>query len=173
MFHFEICVNNILIRNLKADELNKVLEWYNNTDEYKYATGIEESVSIDFVKGKYIEAAICRNEFFAGIFIDDFILIGVIKGNIRHGNYGILWINSFIIDTNYRNKGIGSKSLSILFNYFKTKKMIETVFISVFEVNDVGMAFWKKHNFNEITNISKKQKNSSLSGNTIIMSKKL
>lgn len=173
MFHFEISEKNILIRNLKVCELSKIHEWYNITNEYKYATGIDKAVSIDFIKEKYLEAAICKNEFFAGIFLDNINLIGVIKGNIRHGQNGILWINSFIIESSFRKKRIGTCALELLLQYFKYNKNINTVFISVLKENDVGVLFWKKQMFMTITNIPVNMIENNFLGNTMIMSKKL
>lgn len=172
MIQLEISNGDISIKNLKIEQLQKVLDWYNSIEDFRFATGIEEDIAIDFVKQKFIEAAISKDEFFAGIFQGN-ILIGVIKGNIRHWGNGILWINSLIIEKNSRLRGFGTKALELVVDDFKKNRQLKYVYISVLEENVSGLKFWEKNGFLRVSKLSELIKLNLKIGEAVIMNKEI
>jgi len=144
----------IYIKDVTPRELTQILKWYNKIDDFKFATGIIEPISIDLLFQKYAEAIISRDEFFVGIHSKaDQKMIGTIKGRIHNRKRGSIWINSMIIDNAYQNAGIGSSSICLLFKHLKDAICARSVFLSVIESNFRGVGFWTKHGFREFRKI--------------------
>jgi ribosomal protein S18 acetylase RimI-like enzyme len=174
MFALNIENDGVYFKDIRFRDLLKVLEWYNNTDDYKFATGIGEPVTIELLRQKYAESLISRNEFFVGIYSKvDHKMIGIIKGRIHSGTNGEIWINSMIIDSAYQNIGIGSSSIRLLLKYFRDVISAKSVLLSVIESNTRGVRFWAKQGFSTLRRIEEYVRLRGEDQNVLIMRKDL
>ncbi|MGE4283439.1 MAG: GNAT family N-acetyltransferase [Clostridia bacterium] len=154
MFSFNINAEDIVIKDIKRRDLPQILKWYNATEEYKYATGIDHPISLKDLFEKYLEVTYSKNEFFAGIYLKSSgMMIGILKGRVRNDEDNTAWINSLLIDKNYQGLGYGSKSLSAVSTFLKKGYQIDTIYISVLENNHKGIDFWKINEFEFVRKI--------------------
>ncbi len=147
MYHIDMANSKVQIKNITVNELPVILKWYNNSLEFKYATGIDKPVSYKFLYLKLIETAISSEDFFAGIFLNNGSckIVGIIKGCFKEKNK--LWINSIVLEPEYRNMGYGTEAIKLLFARLKNIKGICHAYLSVMEENKRGIDFWKKNGF--------------------------
>lgn len=148
MLTLNLEVEDFLFRDIKKDELDLVLKLYNESEEAMFATGIDRRLSIDDIREKYLEVLVSSHEFFIGIFTKDEIeMIGIIKGRIDYDNNEELWILSFLMNSNYRNSGIGKKCINTLIAFMNKTYDIKTVFTGIIAINAIGIMFWKNLGF--------------------------
>lgn len=156
MLSMRIVTAEIVIKDIKRRDLPNIIKWYNGGQDYKYATGMDQPVTLEILIQKYLEVVYCGSEFFAGIQLKhNNDMIGLIKGRLKKGKVNSIWINSLIIDARYRGGGYGTKSLNMISEYFKSRYDIKKIFISVIMENQSGIRFWHKNGFKSIrkTNI--------------------
>lgn len=147
---------NLTLRDIKKDELSLVLELYNETDESMLATGISSRLSLDDMEEKYLEVLISSHEFFVGIFSQtDGNLVGVLKGRIDYDHSDEAWITSFIIKRDYRNKGIGNKTINAFVSFMNKTYDVKRFNAGVISINNKGINFWIKAGFKHIRTIEK------------------
>lgn len=140
--------NKLSIERFEQGQLPKLLEWYNMSEEYTYATGIHLPVTLDELDKKFFGALHNEEEVLFGIhLILENTLIGMLKCRIT-GN--ILWINILIIDKDYQNMGYGTAVISLLLNHLKKSNGVKEAFLSVAAGNGKGRAFWLKNGFKEM-----------------------
>ncbi len=156
MLKLDIKNEYIRIKSIEPEKLPEVLGMYNKTEEFKYATGYDKPVTLKFLCHKYQEAAICKDELFAGIYGGrNGLLIGVIKGRIRRFKEPAFWINSVIIDTPFQKKGLGREVITFLLSYLKLNHNIKKVYAAVVQDNTAGMNFWIRMGFVPVRIMSK------------------
>lgn len=164
----------VYFRDIKPEHLPRILGWYNRIDDFKYATGIDTSISLEKLSRMYVETAVCSNDFFVGIHAcKENVMIGILKGSLRHKNKDAVWISSIVIDTRVQKRGYGSAALDLLLSYLKENNKVKNVFLSVVEKNLQGRAFWSKHKFREVRRIESNLRLQDKEQNVIIMHKYL
>lgn len=163
----------VYFRDVKFNDLPKVLGWYNKVDDFKFATGIDFPIELETLEQKYSKVVISKNDFFVGIYNADEEMIGILKGSIKHEKENVMWVSSIVIDPSFQNRGYGSQSVELLFSHLKGSNNINEVFLAVIEDNILGKAFWQKHNFTELRKIQNHVKLQHKPQNVIIMHKKL
>lgn len=147
--------SEIFIKDIKYEQLPMLLEWYNNVDEFKFATGVDKPIPLEELTLRYAEAAISSCEFFSAIYLrNQGKMIGILKGRIKFKNKLAVWINSIVIDPNYQNKGFGTSSIELLLRYLKSELSVNGAFLSVIADNIKGRNFWDKLGFNEARKMS-------------------
>jgi len=145
----------ICFEDIKPEQLPTVLEWYNKTDEYKYATGVEQPLTLELLTQKYMETVNCSEEFFVGIYVKMAgIMAGMLKGKLENKNTDVLWISMLMIRPDCRNRGYGSMSITLLMDYFKKKYDLLNIYLTVAEENSKGKMFWIKQGFGEIKRVN-------------------
>lgn len=176
MFMFPLNIQNDIIyfRDIKPKQLPQILDWYNNIDDFRFATGLDTPISMEILLRKYSEAAISSDEFFTGIYIrQELRMVGILKGRLHNRNKGTIWINSIAIDPDYQCRGYGSISIGLLLKYLKTHINAKSVFLSVIEENTRGIAFWLNQGFRKVKKIEDYIKLQERGQNVIIMRKDL
>ncbi len=174
MFPLNFNNDRIYFKDIKIEHLPQILKWYNKTEEFKYATGIDTEITIDDLTRKYAETAICSKEFFAGIYnSEDNMMIGIIKGNVKYEDSDAVWISSIVIDTSFQDCGYGTSAVNLLLNYLGTKHGTKTAYLAVVEENLQGRTFWKRLGFTEMRVMQGRYKLNDRRQNVIIMTRQL
>lgn len=147
-------IEGLFFRDINKNELDLVLDMYNETEGSMFATGLDRRLSIKDMEEKYLEVLINSHEFFTGIFSkNNEELIGVIKGRIDYDNSEEAWILSFLIKKNFRNIGIGSKSINAFMSFMHKTYDVKKVFTGVISKNIKGIKFWTNAGFQHIRTI--------------------
>lgn len=174
MFSLNIQNDKVSLKDIRPVHLPSILRWYNQVDDFKFATGIDKPITFEAFRHKYAEVAICSNEFFAGIYRKkDDMLIGILKGSVQSRKDAAIWISSIVIDPGFQNRGYGSSSIGLLLEFFKSCQGIRTVYLAVIEDNRQGIRFWVKHDFTRLRIIKNHFKLQDRACNVIIMQKKI
>lgn len=142
-------------KSIKKEELKSVLNLYNESYESMFATGIDRDLSFDDILEKYLEVLINNYEFFAGIYLDDDVMAGVVKGRIDYDDNEKFWISSFLIGKNHRNEGMGKMCVDALISYMREIFEVKAVYTGVLSNNSFGIAFWKRAGFRHHRTIKK------------------
>ena len=172
MLRLNIANNQLRFMDIKPEMLPEVLKWYNNVDEFKYATGIDKPIDMGCMLQKYEEVAICSSEFFVGIYADRREkMIGILKGRLKSGKTPIVWISSIVIDPALQGKGYGSQALAMLLEYLRQNSCIQSAYIAVVEENGHGLRFWDKNGFRFVRKIEKHMLIDDKKQNVVIMRK--
>ncbi|WP_168190032.1 GNAT family N-acetyltransferase [Caloramator sp. E03] len=146
MIPIEIVNDNYVIRNICLEDLEKALDCINQSEENCKILGNEEYISYNYIMERYLETLTNSLEFFCGVFIDE-KLIGIIKGRIENNMQKEIWIMSFIIMEEYRNKGLGTNILKSFEDYFLKSYYIKIFCAIVFDDNISGISFWVKNGY--------------------------
>lgn len=140
--------------NIRPEQLPDILKWYNNYNEFKYATGVDKPITMSCMMQRYEEAAICSSEFFVGIYENiSSKMVGILKGRVKDKENHIVWINSLAIDPAMQGKGYGTLAISLLLGHMKNNHGIKTAYIAVVEDNIQGLKFWRSNGFTEVKRI--------------------
>lgn len=146
MIPINICNNDIIIKNIEANELKQVLECVNESaDNYK-ALGRDKPMTCDEIEQRYLESLMNSLEFFCGIYLNNKI-IGIIKGRIENKNDRELWLLSYLFLEKYRKMGNGTKVLKIFEEYFLDNYSINKFCILIMENNENAQSFWAKNGY--------------------------
>ncbi len=154
MLKIDILDDDLRLKNISYGSIKNIYSIYENTDVFKYATGVFSCISYDTFSSQLFKFISQNNVFFLDIFLetkDSFIIdksIGLIKGSLSVEE-NILWLNSIAIDLPYQSRGYGKKVINIIENYFKNLYNVNTVCLSVSKSNLIGINFWKKCGYAE------------------------
>lgn len=175
MIEMKVESDIVSIGPLERNGLAAIVELYNYSEGYKYATGITFPVTADDIELKLERLKTSKSEFFSGIFAKEENkavpqLIGVVSG-VLHEN--TLWIKLIAILPQFRRKGIGSQAVGLLNNLCKNTYGTCNVLLSVVEKNETGVQFWLKEGFAETGRFTKMLFGDASPYEVIILSKKL
>ncbi len=149
----------LMFKDIAKDDLEQILNLYNQNEKNIYATGIDRLMSLEDIHEKYLEVLVSSYEFFTGIFLhndgsaDSSKLIGVVKGRIDYENSEEAWISSVLIDNRYQHQGIGTKSVNAIVNHLNHAYDIKKFFIGIISGNSIGRCFWQNMGFNYLRTI--------------------
>jgi RimJ/RimL family protein N-acetyltransferase len=161
----------IALKNLEQHQLNEVLDWYNKSEEYKFATGQDGSVALELLMNKYLQTTDSDKDFFLGIFsICENKLVGVLKGKLAGT---AIWITLIAIAFEYQGKKFGSMSINLLLDYMKYNRNTTNAYLAVVEKNIKGRKFWLKNGFTDIKMVGNHILFDNYKYNIIIMQKRL
>ena len=145
-----IHIEKLYFKDINHKDLIHLTRWYNSSDDYKYATGMNQPVTLKYIFHSYEKAAASNHEFFAAIYLkNDRSMVGILRGNLRKGNKNIVWISQILIDKIYQRKGYGSQAIKGLLDYFSKNAKSRDAFAAVAEKNTAGRLFWEKMGFKE------------------------
>lgn len=147
MIPVKIVNEGIVITNIEHGSLHSVLKCVNESAESRLAMGRESELSYRDVEERYMETLLSSLEFFCGIYVEE-EFAGIIKGRLENKNRVELWILSFILMEKYRNKGIGTKVVEYLEDYFSTGCNVSDYYVIVTQANKQGRDFWASRGYN-------------------------
>ena len=146
MIPVNIKKDNLLIRNIEAHDLKLVLDCINEAEENFKTLGRDILLDYYELEQRYLESLMNSLEYFCGIFIEE-KLIGIIKGRIENRVEEELWILSYLLLHEYRNKGIGTKVLKAIEEYFHLNYSIDKYCILILDSNKKGLKFWMDNHY--------------------------
>jgi len=174
IFPLNIHIGKLYLKDMAYEDLPYLIRWYNNTDDFKYATGVAHPITLEYLVRSYEKTVACMHEFFAGIYLkNNCNMIGILRGNLKNENKNLVWISQFLIDKEYQRKGYGSQAIEGVLDYFSIKAGASDAFVAVAEGNATGKCFWEKIGFQEIRKHKGHFKDSDEELNIIVMRKKL
>lgn len=141
MIPVKIVNEDITITNIEHGRLYSVIECVNESFESRLAMGRESELSYRDVEERYMETLLSPLEFFCGIYVEE-KFTGIIKGRLENKNRVELWMLSFILMEKYRNKGIGTRVIEYLEDYFFKSFNVSDYYVIVTQANKSGRDFW-------------------------------
>ncbi|HEY5583761.1 MAG TPA: GNAT family N-acetyltransferase [Ruminiclostridium sp.] len=159
MVDINIIDDTIFIKNINKDSIKNIYSIYRNTGDFKYATGVFNSIEYDQFSHQISQFLLRPNVFFLDIYlVSSGELIGLVKGTLIDRNK-IVWINSLVINTQFQSKGYGKKVVELLENYLKRKCDVEKNYLSVYKSNFSGINFWNKCGYTKCNSFSQRNLN--------------
>ncbi|MFL0267777.1 GNAT family N-acetyltransferase [Candidatus Clostridium radicumherbarum] len=146
MFDVDFYIEDISVSSIEKEDVILVQHWINN--QYINSENEKPLMFNDFYE-RFLEYYVSENEFFLKIEMED-KLIGVIKGRIEFKNINEVWLWYYLLDKDYRNKGIGSKIIEAMIKYFNVELGIFDFYAVVSERDTDIYNFWKKSSFKKI-----------------------
>lgn len=129
----------IIFKEINNENISEVLSLKVNNSQKDYIESIEKS--LDDAKNnaygiKWTPVGIYYNN----------LMIGFTMYGLNSENY--LWIDRFLIDYRYQNKGYGRKTLNLLIKYLKDHYSVsKCICLSVSEKNEISIKLYKELGF--------------------------
>ena len=140
MFHINLEFDDIKISSIEKEDLLGVYGWLQYEDNF---------IEYDDFYERFLEYYLNECEFFLKVYKDK-DLIGIIKGNVEFKNPNEVWLVYFIIGSKERSKGLGSRILNYIINYFSKDCGIVRFYARIQETNFETLGFWMENQFNPI-----------------------
>lgn len=162
----------IELKDITRENLTLVYKWYNQTEYFWQATGVENEQPYSKVILHFNKVISSSLDFYISVNLNHCKkMIGMIFGNINEKNK-ILWIKAIIIDPKHQRNGYGEISIQLLLYYFIKNFSLKSVMISVEGKNTDGIRFWEKLGFVKIKTLNNHHTNKNgLITDIIIMQK--
>lgn len=129
----------IIFKEINNENISEVLNLKVNDLQKDYIESMEKS--LDDAKNNAYDIKWTP----VGIYYDN-LLIGFAMYGLNSENY--LWIDRFLIDYRYQNKGYGKKALNLLIKYLKEYySSSKYICLSVNEKNEVAINLYKEFGF--------------------------
>lgn len=159
MLNIDIMDDTFHIKSINNDSMKGIYSIYANAGDFKYATGVFNSIEYEpffYQISQFIQRS---NVFFLDVcFIPTEEIMGLIKGSILEKDK-IAWINSIVINKRYQSKGYGKRVLGLLENHLKNDYDVKNIYISVSQSNMSGLKFWKNCGYRKCDHLAKKNSN--------------
>lgn len=154
MLSLNIENERIFFNDITPEQLPAILTWYNQVEEFMFATGIDRPISLESLRNKYSEIVTSRNDFFVGIYDKKRgCMLGILKGRLKQRDRSALWISSMAIACEERRKGYGKAAIGLLTEQAGKNNGVKSIWLSVVEDNIIGRIFWKSLGFDEIKKV--------------------
>lgn len=145
MFDINIDIDEINVSSIEKQDIVPVQQWINfqnsNSRDKEEQFGLKEFYQ------RFLEYYVSEGEFFLKIQIDG-KLIGVLKGRIEFKNPSEVWFWYFLLDNDCRGKGLGSRIVSSVQNYFYLGFGIYDFYTGVCGQDTEVLRFWSNNGFN-------------------------
>lgn len=144
MLDINIIDDCLHMKNINKDSIKNIYLIYKNSFDFKYATGVFNSIEYNQFSQQISQFITRKNVFFLDIYsVSTGDIIGFVKGLVVNKDK-IVWINSLIINKQYQKKGYGKRVMELLEDYLKQNCNIEKSYLSVYKTNVAGIKFWYK-----------------------------
>jgi len=149
MFEVSMQFDDINISSIESEDLECIQNWLNLEKEFSKKNNLEFQ---DLYK-RFLEYYASECEFFLKINKCN-KLIGIVKGRIEFKNPNEVWFSFYLLDSNERGRGQGSRILNSIIRCFNERYGISKFFVAAL-ANEVDMLkFFKKNKF-ELQRVSK------------------
>jgi RimJ/RimL family protein N-acetyltransferase len=143
MFDIHLDIGNISISSIEREDIVSIQHWINNQS---YFSDNEKPLMLEDFYERFLEYYVGESEFFLKIKIED-KMMGVLKGRIEFKSYSEVWVGYYLLDSDYRGKGIGSTIINGIIEYFQVELGIFDFFATISEKDINILNFWKRNNF--------------------------
>lgn len=144
MFDVHLDLNDLNISSVEKEDIVSIQKWINNQN---YGSkDIDKQLGLREFYERFLEYYVSEGEFFLKITKDN-TLIGVLKGRIEFKNPTEVWLWYFLIDKDYRGRGIGSRIVSSVKEYFNDGFGIDNFYTGVCAEDKDALKFWIKNGF--------------------------
>ena len=164
--------NNIVaLKDICQEQLGCILNWYNMTEDFRFATGVEVPVDLEDLEYRFLQKASGNLDFLLGIysFFEDKI-VGIITGKIAGS---VLWVNMLAVGLEFQRKGYGSISVDLLLKHMAAFAGVRNAYLAVADKNVKGRGFWLRNGFNDTRQVCDKVTLDGTRYRVIIMQKRL
>lgn len=128
---------NLIIRTITRDNFWEIINLKVNEDQFDYiednGRSIAESKYFDYWKP-------------VGLYDDDLLIGFAMYGEVEGENR--VWLDRYMIDKKFQNKGYGQKFLTILIDYIREIYNCNELYLSIFEENKNALRLYLKNGFN-------------------------
>lgn len=129
----------IIFKEINNENIGEILSLKVNNFQESYIESMEQSLDDAKTNAYNIKWTP------VGIYYDN-LLIGFAMYGLNSENY--LWIDRYLIDYRYQNKGYGKKAFNLLIKYLKEKYSESKYFcLSVNEKNEIAINLYKEFGF--------------------------
>ena len=179
MIRIDTDEGSILLKSIHRSQINTIIDIYNCTEDICYATGIRGSVTHTELAGRFGKFGVNKKELIYGIFMEDALHIppqyaekplGVFNSVLHNKT---VWIKTLVILPQFRNRGIGRRTVATMLQYTGSYYGIMDVCLSVLEENTSAIRFWDRQGFTELKRFNKILFEDQQLHKVIIMHKKL
>ena len=135
------------IRPITQKDLDAVLQVYEHCEDF-LALGLVAKASMEMVL-KDVEISEKEGGIFCGIYTADRKMIGVVDyvpGNFE-GNQQVAYLSLLIIDSSFRNQGIGRAVFETIENKIRKNPLVTTIRAGVQVNNPQAVKFWQQNGF--------------------------
>ncbi|WP_252224455.1 GNAT family N-acetyltransferase [Clostridium sp. ZBS2] len=146
MVDVEFYYEDFEITSVKKSDIDRLNKWIILNDKFSV-----DLFSLDqqlFFR-RFLEYYLTEEELFLKIEKDNEIY-GVFKGRLELQEKSELFIWLYLIDSRFRNKGLGKNMLIEILQYFKSKYCIECFKVGVNSKNNRAVKFWNNSGFNKL-----------------------
>lgn len=162
----------VFLRPIHEGLLEDVTILYNSS--IRYATGLDQAVSIGQIQDMLLNDCSCSDEFSSGIFISSdnpcsMKFVGLVTGLVRDNR---IWVKLLAVLPQFRRQGIGTGAVELILEYSRKYWGVTEAFLSVAEKNDEGLHFWTKQGFSATASLRKVLFEEETKQKVIIMNKK-
>lgn len=147
MFDINIKIDDISISSIEKEDIIYIQKWINNQQALNI--NIENPLGLKELYQRFLEYYVSESEFFLKLNRGE-NLIGVLKGRLEFKNNNEVWFWYYLIDHEFRGKGIGSNIVKEVMNYFSNNFGIYNFYTGVPAKDDDIKRFWLNNNFNLI-----------------------
>lgn len=151
MFDIHINLEDITISSIEREDIIKIQKWIN----YQNCNYIDNTKPLGLKEfyERFLEYYVSEGEFFLKINKKDEI-IGILKGRIEFKNPSEVWLWYFLLDTDYRGQGIGSRIIHSVEDYFTNGFGIYNFYTGVCEKDTRILKFWVENRY-KLVRVSK------------------
>ncbi|SFC31525.1 GNAT family N-acetyltransferase [Clostridium uliginosum] len=146
MVNIEFNYDDFKITSVKREDIDELNKWILLNDKCN-----EDAFSLDrqLFYRRFLEYYLTEEELFIKIEKNNEIC-GVFKGRFELEEKSELFIWLYIIDSKFRNKGLGNEILKEILKYFKKFYYIELFKVGVNVENKKAINFWNKAGFTKL-----------------------
>jgi len=144
MFDIHLNIDDIVVSSIEREDIVSIQKWIN--DQNCSVKDNEKPLGLREFYERFLEYYVSESEFFLKISKEN-KLIGVLKGRIEFKNTNEVWLWYFLLDNQLRSKGIGSKIIKSLKNYFANGLGMNSIYTGVCEQDTRVLRFWNKNGF--------------------------
>lgn len=150
--------NNIILRPLKIEDLEKTHEWRNDLELIKLTQGIRFPKTLEMDK-EWFQYALNdksnKNIYFGIDVIESGIFIGIIQLNNIDFISGIAEFGVVIGENKVRGKGFGKESMNIILNFAFNILNLRKISLRVIEINEKARLLYNSLYFKEEARLKK------------------
>lgn len=143
MFDIELLIDDIRLSSVEKEDVQIIKDWM---QEEMNSKNSELWTDISELDDRFLEYYMSENEFFLKV-IKNNKLVGILKGRVEFKKPNDVFIGCFILDSNLRGEGLGSRILLETIKYFEKNFGIYNFYTSIIDGSKEAIKFWTKNSF--------------------------